>query len=59
VEQALSLVRSDDVIVTGVAELRGISLRERVARLIEIAHPKFREELWEQAVAVGILGKRR
>ena len=59
---AVSLSRNDvDRVVTeyGVAELRGTNLRERVARLIEIAHPKFREELWEQAVAVGILGKRR
>lgn len=59
---AVTLHRSDvDRVVTeyGVAELRGTSLRDRVARLIEIAHPKFREELWEQAVQVGILGKRR
>lgn len=58
---AVTLHRSDvDRVVTeyGVAELRGTSLRGRVARLIEIAHPKFREELWEQAVQVGILGKR-
>ena len=58
---AVSLSRNDvDRVVTeyGVAELRGTSLRDRVARLIEIAHPKFREELWEQAVQVGILGKR-
>ena len=50
-----------DRVVTeyGVAELRGTSIRDRVARLIEIAHPKFREELWEQAVRVGILGRRR
>ena len=59
---AVTLSRNDvDRVVTeyGVAELRGTSLRDRVARLIEIAHPKFREELWEQAVQVGILGKRR
>jgi len=59
---AVSLHRSDvDRVVTeyGVAELRGTSIRDRVARLIEIAHPKFREELWEQAVEVGILGRRR
>ena len=59
---AVSLSRNDvDRVVTeyGVAELRGTSLRDRVARLIEIAHPKFREELWEQAVQVGILGRRR
>jgi 4-hydroxybutyrate CoA-transferase len=40
--------RSDvDIIVTeqGIADLRGKSLKERAIRLIEIAHPKFREEL--------------
>ena len=58
---AVSLSRNDvDYVVTeyGVAELRGTSLRDRVARLIEIAHPRFREELWDQAVEVGILGRR-
>ena len=58
---AVSLSRNDvDRVVTeyGVAELRGTSLRDRVARLIEIAHPRFREELWDQAVEVGILGHR-
>ena len=58
---AVSLSRNDvDRVVTeyGVAELRGTSLRDRVARLIEIAHPKFREELWGQAGEVGILGRR-
>ena len=59
---AVSLSRNDvDRVVTeyGVAELRGTSIRDRVARLIEIAHPRFREELWEQAVETGILGRRR
>ena len=59
---AVSLSRNDvDRVVTeyGVAELRGTTLKDRVARLIEIAHPKFREELWEQAVQAGILGCRR
>ena len=58
---AVSLSRNDvDRVVTeyGVAELRGTSVRDRVARLIEIAHPRFREELWDQAVEVGILGRR-
>ena len=58
---AVSLSRNDvDRVVTeyGVAELRGTSIRDRVARLIEIAHPKFREQLWDQAVEVGILGRR-
>ena len=58
---AVSLSRNDvDRVVTeyGVAELRGTSIRDRVARLIEIAHPRFREELLDQAVEVGILGRR-
>lgn len=57
----VSLSRNDvDQVVTeyGVAELRGTNIRERVERLIAIAHPKFREELWEDAVKVGILGRR-
>jgi acyl-CoA hydrolase len=33
----------------GVAELFGLSLRERAKRLIEIAHPDFRDELRSQA----------
>lgn len=58
---AVTLSRNDvDRVVTeyGVAELRGTNLRERVARLIDIAHPKFRDQLLEQAVEVGILGRR-
>lgn len=58
---AVSLSRNDvDRVVTeyGVAELRGTSIRDRVARLIAIAHPDFREVLWDQAVEVGILGRR-
>jgi acyl-CoA hydrolase len=31
----------------GVAYLHGRSIRERAKALIEIAHPKFREELYE------------
>lgn len=57
---AVSLSRNDvDRVVTeyGVAELRGTDLIERVERLIEIAHPQFREQLREDAVRVGILGK--
>ncbi|MEA4814018.1 MAG: acetyl-CoA hydrolase/transferase C-terminal domain-containing protein [Oscillospiraceae bacterium] len=57
---AVTLSRNDvDRVVTeyGVAELRGTNIKERVARLIAIAHPKFREQLREDAVRVGILGK--
>ena len=31
----------------GVANLRAKSLRERARLLINIAHPKFRDQLWE------------
>ncbi len=58
---AVTLSRNDvDHVVTeyGVAELRGTTIKERVHRLIAIAHPKFREELLEQAIAVGIISKK-
>lgn len=54
----VSLSRNDvDNIVTeyGVAELKGISLHERAKRLINIAHPKFREELYFKAKKMGII----
>jgi acyl-CoA hydrolase len=43
-----------DVVITeyGVAELRGATMRERAARLAEIAHPDFRDELREAAAAL-------
>jgi acyl-CoA hydrolase len=46
-----------DRVVTeyGVAELRGSSIAERTRRLIEIAHPKFREELHAAAKDCGYL----
>ena len=59
---AVSLSRNDvDNVVTeyGIAELRGTNLQERVSRLIAIAHPDFREGLWEQAIKVGIISKRK
>lgn len=49
---AVSLQRNDvDYVVTefGVAELCGTSIRERVKRLIAIAHPAFRDQLAEEA----------
>lgn len=55
----VSLQRNDvDYVVTeyGVAELRGTNVVERVERLINIAHPKFRDELWEQAKEYNIIG---
>jgi acyl-CoA hydrolase len=46
-----------DHVVTeyGVAELRGRSIAQRARALIEIAHPKFREELERQAHELGYL----
>ncbi|MCF7676054.1 MAG: GNAT family N-acetyltransferase [Akkermansiaceae bacterium] len=41
----------------GIASLQGRSIRERVARLVEIAHPDFREELLEGARKRGWLPK--
>lgn len=54
----VSLSRNDvHFVVTeyGVADLRGVSVMERVERLIAIAHPDFREELKEQAKAMAYL----
>jgi len=54
----VSLSRNDvDHIVTeyGVAHLKGTNVRERVERLIAVAHPKFREELLKQAIEFGIM----
>ena len=46
-----------DKVVTeyGVAELRGSTIAERTRRLINIAHPKFRDELTHQGRALGYL----
>jgi acyl-CoA hydrolase len=52
----VSLSRNDvDHVVTeyGVATLRGTNIRERVERLIAVAHPKFRKELMEKAIELG------
>lgn len=54
----VSLSRNDvDFVVTeyGVASLRGTNIRERVERLIEISHPKFKEELRSQAHEIGLI----
>ncbi|TXT16237.1 MAG: ach1 [Erysipelotrichaceae bacterium] len=54
----VSLSRNDvDHIVTeyGVAALKGTNVNERVDRLISIAHPKFREDLYRQAKELGII----
>lgn len=55
---AVTLSRNDvDYVVTeyGVAKLRGTNIRERVERLIEIAHPDFREELRQEASRIGLI----
>lgn len=55
---AVSLSRNDvDFVVTeyGIARLKGTSIKERVKRLIEIAHPSFREELYMEAVKIGLI----
>jgi 4-hydroxybutyrate CoA-transferase len=46
-----------DYVVTehGIAELRGKSVRQRAAALLEVAHPEFREELRAQARALRLL----
>ncbi len=54
----VSLSRNDvDYVVTeyGIASLRGTNIRERVERLINIAHPRFREELRKQAHEIGLI----
>ncbi len=55
---AVTLSRNDvDYVVTeyGVAKLRGTNIKERVNRLINIAHPKFRDELREKAIALNYI----
>ncbi len=58
---AVTLSRADvDNVVTeyGVAELRGTTLKERAIALIKIAHPDFREELFNDACHYGILSEK-
>lgn len=54
----VTLQRQDvDMIVTeyGVAKLKGTNMRERVERLINIAHPDFRDELKADALKYGLI----
>jgi acyl-CoA hydrolase len=48
-----------DTIVTeyGVAQLRGLCVRDRLAALMKIAHPNFREWLREETQRLGIVPK--
>ena len=55
---AVSLSRNDvDYVVTeyGIVSLRGKNIRERAKDLISIAHPKFRDELYKQAIEEGFI----
>jgi len=54
----VTMTRNDvDYVVTeyGVAHLRGLSVHDRAAQLIKIAHPDFREQLTEEALKYGWL----
>ena len=55
---AVSLSRNDlHYLVTeyGVVNLKGTTIRERVELIISVAHPKFREQLREEAIKLGII----
>ncbi len=55
---AVSLSRNDiDYVVTeyGAVRLRGTSVKERVEKLISIAHPDFREMLKQEAQKIGYI----
>ncbi|MCB2192487.1 MAG: GNAT family N-acetyltransferase [Deltaproteobacteria bacterium] len=43
----------------GVVNLFGKSLQERAIAMISVAHPKFRDELFQQAKEAGLLGSER
>lgn len=55
---AVSLSRNDvDYVVTeyGAVNLRGANVKERVHRLVSIAHPKFRESILQDAKDLGLI----
>ena len=57
---AVSLSRNDvDYLVTeyGCVSLRGTSLAERAKRIISVAHPKFRDQIYKEALALGIIAE--
>lgn len=57
---AVSLSRNDvDFVVTeyGCVSLRGTNIRERTKLLISIAHPKFRDGLYKEAIKAGFLNE--
>lgn len=58
----VTLSRNDvDYIVTeyGVVRLKGKTISERAEALISIAHPKFRDELREEALKWGLITEAR
>lgn len=58
---AVTLSRNDlHYLVTeyGIVNLRGTSIKERVERIISVAHPKFRESLMAQAYELGIVARK-
>ena len=58
---AVSLSRNDvDYLVTeyGCVSLRGTSIAERAERIISVAHPAFRDQIREEALAIGIIAKK-
>ncbi len=58
----VTLQRQDvDYVVTeyGAVNLTGTTVQERVEKLISIAHPKFREQLYQEALACGVIGDYR
>lgn len=58
-EEGVTVARTDvHYVITeyGIAYLFGKSLRERALALIDVAHPKFRAELFEQARKLGYVG---
>ena len=55
---AVTLSRNDlHYLVTeyGVVNLRGTSIKERVEKIISVAHPKFRDQLTKEAHDLGII----
>ena len=50
-----------DFVVTeyGIANLYGLSTRERAVALISIAHPKFRDTLLEEAIEAGYVSRKQ
>ena len=58
---AVSLSRNDvDYLVTeyGCVSLRGTSIAERAERIISVAHPAFREQIRNEALALGIIAEK-